>query len=718
MRWNLTTRVFASTAAIVTVVVGAAFVIGSASLRRASDDTARRRLEQAVDLVAQFLDGRQHSLAGGVRVFVKAPYFRTLVAERRRDDLLDQSFEAAAQLDAHWVMITDGRGVLLAKSDEPELATDSLGGVPLVAGALRGGTTTGFGVSRDSSLFQAVAVPIVIPGSAPVGVLVATRLIDSLFAADVKAATSAELVFYGRDSHGDLRVSASTIGRDSEVIAAAELMAQQPPGRNGVRPKLRIRGNDYFAETASLATAGGDPIGGFVVLRPREAAPASLVDIGRSLVIAGVLGLLLSLAFAYFAARRITRPIRTLAQAVQRAADGDYDPSSLDGASTDAEISVLTSAYGSLLADLRDKELLVETLIGSSADVRGEDVQSEDAAKGIRRIGLARSGRAPASIGIGSLLANRYLLETQLGSGGTGVVYCATDRLLDETIAVKVLRSEVVAADPLAFARFTEEVRMARRITHRNVVRTHDLAEHDTVPFITMEYVKGASLASIITTRGALPTATIISIGKQLMRALAVAHGQGVVHGDLKPQNVLIGANGILKVTDFGVARLIRNAVPERHRLVPSGEQMQVARVSGAVVGTPEYLSPELLLGESASMASDIYAAGMVLHECLTGATPFQADTPAAFMTRKMDSAMSAPARLTASLTIARSNDDPDELTARLHRLIAAMTDPDPRRRPASAAEVVSALSMMARARDTAPAGGSGIDRARTASQE
>ena len=718
MRWNLTTRVFASTAAIVTVVVGAAFVIGSASLRRASDDTARRRLEQAVDLVAQFLDGRQHSLAGGVRVFVKAPYFRTLVAERRRDDLLDQSFEAAAQLDAHWVMITDGRGVLLAKSDEPELATDSLGGVPLVAGALRGGTTTGFGVSRDSSLFQAVAVPIVMPGSTPVGVLVATRLIDSLFATDVKAATSAELVFYGRDSHGDLRVSASTIGRDSEVVAAAELMAQQPPGHNGVRPKLRIRGNDYFAETASLATAGGDPIGGFVVLRPREAAPASLVDIGRSLVIAGVLGLLLSLAFAYFAARRITRPIRTLAQAVQRAADGDYDPSSLDGASTDAEISVLTSAYGSLLADLRDKELLVETLVGSSADVRREDVQSEDAARGIRRIGLARSGRAPASIGIGSLLANRYLLETQLGSGGMGVVYCATDRLLDETIAVKVLRSEVVAADPLAFARFTEEVRMARRITHRNVVRTHDLAEHDAVPFITMEYVKGASLASIITTRGALPTATIISIGKQLMRALAVAHGQGVVHGDLKPQNVLIGANGILKVTDFGVARLVRNAVPERHRLVPSGEQMQVACVSGAVVGTPEYLSPELLLGESASTASDIYAAGMVLHECLTGATPFQADTPAAFMTRKMDSAMSAPARLTASLTIARSNDDPDELTARLHRLIAGMTDPDPQRRPPSAAEVVSALSMMARARDTAPAGGSGIDRARTASQE
>src|ERR1041384_2125359 len=107
MPWNLTTRVFASTAAIVTVVVGTALVIGSRSLRRASDETAQRRLDQSADLVAQFLNGRERSLAGGVRVFVQAPYFRTLVAERRRDDLLDQSLEAAAQLDAKWVMITD-----------------------------------------------------------------------------------------------------------------------------------------------------------------------------------------------------------------------------------------------------------------------------------------------------------------------------------------------------------------------------------------------------------------------------------------------------------------------------------------------------------------------------------------------------------------------------------------------------------------------------------
>jgi len=182
--WNLTTRAFTSTAAIVCVVVAAALLIGSASLRQAADESAQRGLEQSADLVAQFLAGRERSLAGGARVFVQGPYFRTLVAERRRDDILDQSFEAVTQLGAKWVMITDDRGVLLAKSDEPTLVDDSLGGVPLVAGALRGGAPSGFGVSRDSLLFQAVAVPIVIPGRSPIGVLVATRLVDSAFAAD------------------------------------------------------------------------------------------------------------------------------------------------------------------------------------------------------------------------------------------------------------------------------------------------------------------------------------------------------------------------------------------------------------------------------------------------------------------------------------------------------------------------------------------------------
>ena len=123
------------------------------------------------------------------RVFVQGPYFRTLVAESRRDDILDQTFEAAEQLDASWVFITDASGMLVAKSDEPSASGDQLANVALISGALRGQVMTGFGGSGDSALFQATAVPVAAPGGSPFGVLVATRLLDSAMAVDIATAT-------------------------------------------------------------------------------------------------------------------------------------------------------------------------------------------------------------------------------------------------------------------------------------------------------------------------------------------------------------------------------------------------------------------------------------------------------------------------------------------------------------------------------------------------
>lgn len=704
--WNLTTRVFASTAAIVCVVVGAALLIGSASLRQAGDESARRGLEQSADLVAQALAGRARSLAGGARVFVKGPYFRTLVTERRRDDILDQSLEAVDQLGAKWVMITDDRGVLLAKSDEPKLVGDSIGGVPLIDGALRGGSTSGFGVSRDSLLFQAVAVPIVIPGRAPVGVLVATRLVDSVFAADVKAGTASDVVFYARDTRGDLRVTASTLGRNADVVSAAEALAQKGPVTGDLRPAVRVRGREYFAQAVALTTAGGDPIGGFAVLRARDAEVTGISGVRRSLVLSGSLGFLLALFSAYFAARHVTRPVRALSQAVRRAADGDYHGGIADGAlvsTGDTEISALAEAFDSLLADLRDKETLVAMLTGAAtaADTSETGRAARAAGTRVHRIGDARPGQ-PAGVAIapGELLADRYRIEAEVGSGGTGIVYRAMDCLLGEPVAVKLLRPEVVAADPQAFERFTQELRLARRITHRNVVRTHDLGESGGVPFLTMEYVQGASLASVIARLRTLPPSAVASIGKQLLRALAAAHEQGVMHGDLKPQNLLIGANGVLKVTDFGVARLIRAPVPERHRraaqAAQAAEASLVARLAGAVLGTPEYMAPEQLMGEPASAQSDIYAAGVVLDECLTGATPYAADTPAAFIARKLDPTVSlAASRLAAPRRISTPAEMAKILASELETLIVEMTRPEPGDRPTSAGDLAERLSRM-----------------------
>ena len=271
-------------------------------------------------------------------------------------------------------------------------------------------------------------------------------------------------------------------------------------------------------------------------------------------------------------------------------------------------------------------------------------------------------------------MANRYFIDAVIGSGGLGIVYRARDRVLGEQVAVKVLRPEVLASDAQATVRLAEELRVARRISHRNVVRMHDIGEADGVMFLTMEYVDGASLATVIETRGALQPSAVISIARQLMRALAVMHAEGVVHGDLKPANLLLGPNGVLKLSDFGIARVIRSASRDANAQAAAREHT-IARLAGAVVGTPEYMAPEQLIGAPASPASDIYAAGVVLHECLTGVTPFEAETRVTFIAHKLDSAATKAKAVPAIVT-------PSSV---LGLVIARMMAPAPDARPVSA---------------------------------
>ena len=683
---GLTGRVFLGTAAIVAAVIVAAFVITAASVRRSGEASARRGLEQSADLVAQFLAGRSRSLAGGARVFVQGPYFRSLVAERRRDDIIDQSFEASEQLGADWVFITDDRGVLLAKSDEPGASGLPMGNVPLVAGALRGLVTSGFGVSRDSLLFQAVAVPIVTPGGAPIGVLVATRLVDSLLVRDVKATTSSELLFYTRDANGKRAVSLSTLGRAPQVAAAVAAIPDRASTGATVQPDVVIDRIEYLAQGSALTTAGGDVVGGFVVLRSRVAELTGIASLRRSLAFAGVLGLLLSWLAAYIAARRIARPVRALAGAVRRAADGQYI-GDIDRAVTSPgagrELEELGTAFTSLLSDLRDKERLTG-LKPPTAVANGAPERIPTISRGTSRQIVGSSSprgklalRPGFAMEPGTVLANRYLIDSVVGSGGLGIVYRARDRVLGEPVALKVLRPEVLANDDQAVARLTEELRLARRISHRNVVRMHDIGESDGVTFLTMEYVDGASLATIIETRGALQSGAVLSIARQLMRALAVMHAEGVVHGDLKPANLLLGPSGVLKLSDFGIARVVRQTARDA---ASPGESHQhtVGHLAGAVVGTPEYMAPEQLIGAQPTPASDIYAAGVVLHECLTGSTPFNAETRMTFIAHKLDATPSStrtvPTAVGASST--------------LSAIIDQMMAPTPDARPLSATEL------------------------------
>ncbi|HUP43853.1 MAG TPA: tetratricopeptide repeat protein [Thermoanaerobaculia bacterium] len=225
---------------------------------------------------------------------------------------------------------------------------------------------------------------------------------------------------------------------------------------------------------------------------------------------------------------------------------------------------------------------------------------------------VTRTQAAGDLLAPGALVAGRYRIEELVGVGGMGMVYRAHDERLDLRVALKVLRPELTVRHG-AEERFVRELILARQVSHRNVVRIHDLGEDRELSFLTMDYVEGRSLLEVLNEEGPLAPARAAEVARQVAEGLAAAHCEGVIHRDLKPANVLLDAGGRAYITDFGVARSLSATGITR---------------AGSVLGTPTYLSPEQARGEEVDGRSDLYSLGIVLYEMLTGELPFRGETP------------------------------------------------------------------------------------------
>jgi serine/threonine protein kinase/tetratricopeptide (TPR) repeat protein len=213
---------------------------------------------------------------------------------------------------------------------------------------------------------------------------------------------------------------------------------------------------------------------------------------------------------------------------------------------------------------------------------------------------------------IGSTFAGRYQIIEELGKGGMGSVYKVLDQELGEKVALKLLKPEI-ASDDLMIERFRNELKFARKITHKYVCRMFHLSTHENTPYITMEYVSGEDLKNTLRRVGHLGTGKAVYIAKQVCEGLAEAHKLGVVHRDLKPQNIMIDKKGHTHIMDFGIARSLK---------------AKGVTTAGMMIGTPDYMSPEQVEGIEVDHRADIYAMGVILYEMLTGDLPFEGKTP------------------------------------------------------------------------------------------
>jgi hypothetical protein len=262
----------------------------------------------------------------------------------------------------------------------------------------------------------------------------------------------------------------------------------------------------------------------------------------------------------------------------------------------------------------------------------------------------------------GTILASRYRIVAALGRGGMGEVFRAEDLTLQQEIALKFLPSELTN-DPAALERFHKEVRVARQVSHPNVCRVFDIGVADGAPFITMEYVDGEDLSSLLRRIGRFPQDKGLEIARQICAGLAAAHEQGLLHRDLKPANVMLDGRGRVRITDFGLASLAGD--------VHGGEIR---------AGTPAYMAPEQLEGKEVTFKSDIYSLGLVLYEIFTGKRAYDAPSLDELTKQRESSSPTNPTTLVKDL---------DPL---IERVIERCLDKDPTKRPASALQVAAAL--------------------------
>ena len=673
---SLAGRVFLLAVSIVALAVIIAVGVSGWIAARAADDSVREALTRASRLQRSFQERRFEQLRLIARLFVGDPYVSAYFAEAAVTgdalSIVDLLEERQSDLGFDFALALDPEGRVLARTGGPSTPGSDLSNEPLVRGALDEFEAYGIWRERDE-LYNAVAVPLS-AGSSLTGFLVAGYAIDDLVALELQQIGATEVAFVIRGANV-ARIVASTL----DDSLNEELLAELADGGDtpaGEQRELTLRGRNWIAVEHRLSDEAQGPPAWVVSLVSMDAQMAPFRTMRRTIVVTGLLATLLAASALLWLTRRALEPVASLADAARSALGGSYDTEVR--VERQDEVGELAGVFNRLLSELREKRDMIDYLAkisrsmpDTAAPLRpAPAVPTDDKtlAYSEQEEGVEPEDQSTIAAGGPERFGERFELLAVLGEGGMGVVYKARDLALDDLVALKTLKRELRGQPQ--WQQLKEELKLARSITHPNVLRTYDFGNVDGVPFISMEYVRGVTLRYLLRKRGPLPHSAGLHLARQLCRGLVAVHAEGILHRDIKPGNVLVESSGNAKLMDFGIAR-------------PTDDSSLDHAEAGMIIGTPDYQAPEQVEGREPTPRSDIYALGLLIYETFAAERPFTGDKPSERMLQRLDEHPQPLSELR------------PEVPTALERVVARCLQRDPDDRYPSAAALLEELERL-----------------------